>query len=293
LKNYTNFFQILITIKFVLKNSFKFQYTSIFFKIPKNSTNSNFFQKIPKSQQNSQKLPNFKLHPKHLKTPTNFLQTQIPLIFLSKPSQKSLIFRERLHKANHEAFDVELNILSKQAILQAWESRTKEDEAKYSEVIERLRQDLIEEVWSYFSTFYPQFFTGKTSHRAPWNKTENGTSAAQKRGQFEQNWGSFEGASKRLGQKWVGQFVGPDGSERCGKWVFWRGEGSSGDFGVSGFFLGIIWVFVFCAQKMRFLSFKYKKNKFAIFQCKNFTEMQILVQKMQILVQKKYKFNFL
>jgi hypothetical protein len=61
-------------------------------------------------------------------------------------------FRERLHKANHEAFDVELNILSKQAILQAWENRTKEDEAKYSEVIERLRQDSIEEVRVWFST---------------------------------------------------------------------------------------------------------------------------------------------
>ncbi|KAI6177738.1 Kinesin-like protein [Aphelenchoides bicaudatus] len=59
--------------------------------------------------------------------------------------EKQQKLRERLHKANHEAFDVEMNILSKRAILQAWENRTKEDEAKYSEVIERLKQDSIEE----------------------------------------------------------------------------------------------------------------------------------------------------
>ncbi|KAI6227594.1 Kinesin-like protein [Aphelenchoides fujianensis] len=52
---------------------------------------------------------------------------------------------ERLHKANQEAFDVEMNINSKMAILQAWEKRTKDEEEKYSEVIERLKRDLTEE----------------------------------------------------------------------------------------------------------------------------------------------------
>ncbi|KAI6216068.1 Kinesin-like protein [Aphelenchoides besseyi] len=47
--------------------------------------------------------------------------------------EKQQKLRERLHKANQEAFDVEMNINSKRAILQAWESRTKDEEEKYSE----------------------------------------------------------------------------------------------------------------------------------------------------------------
>ncbi|KAI6233904.1 Kinesin-like protein [Aphelenchoides fujianensis] len=59
--------------------------------------------------------------------------------------EKQQRLRERLHKANQEAFDVEMNINSKMAILQAWEKRTKDEEEKYSEVIERLKRDLTEE----------------------------------------------------------------------------------------------------------------------------------------------------
>jgi hypothetical protein len=39
-----------------------------------------------------------------------------------------------------------MNIISKSAILQAWENRTKDEEEKYSEVIERLKGDSVEEV---------------------------------------------------------------------------------------------------------------------------------------------------
>jgi hypothetical protein len=39
-----------------------------------------------------------------------------------------------------------MNTTSKRAILIAWENRSGDDEAKYSEVIERLKRDSAEEV---------------------------------------------------------------------------------------------------------------------------------------------------
>ncbi|KAI1731911.1 kinesin motor domain-containing protein [Ditylenchus destructor] len=55
--------------------------------------------------------------------------------------EKQQKLRQRLLKANREAYDVEMNRSSKMAILVAWEKHTKEDEEKYSDIIERIKND--------------------------------------------------------------------------------------------------------------------------------------------------------
>ncbi|KAH7687768.1 Protein KLP-13 c, partial [Aphelenchoides avenae] len=59
--------------------------------------------------------------------------------------EKHQKLRERLLKANHEAYEVELSHTAKLAILTAWERRTQSDEEKYSDVIERLKTDSLEQ----------------------------------------------------------------------------------------------------------------------------------------------------
>ncbi|CAD5216170.1 unnamed protein product [Bursaphelenchus okinawaensis] len=58
--------------------------------------------------------------------------------------EKLTKLRERLMKINHEAVDLEMNVGAKKAILDAWENRTKDDEEKYSETVERIKTDMSE-----------------------------------------------------------------------------------------------------------------------------------------------------
>ncbi|CAD5222055.1 unnamed protein product [Bursaphelenchus xylophilus] len=59
--------------------------------------------------------------------------------------EKLTKLRERLMKINHEAVDLEMNVSAKRAILDAWENRTKDDEDKYSETVERIKKDMGEQ----------------------------------------------------------------------------------------------------------------------------------------------------
>uniref|UniRef100_A0A914CKE6 Uncharacterized protein n=1 Tax=Acrobeloides nanus TaxID=290746 RepID=A0A914CKE6_9BILA len=58
-------------------------------------------------------------------------------------TEKQHKFRERLLKANHEAYDVEMSRTAKLAILSAWEKHTKEDEERYSDIIQKLKNDVV------------------------------------------------------------------------------------------------------------------------------------------------------
>uniref|UniRef100_A0A7E4V304 Kinesin-like protein n=1 Tax=Panagrellus redivivus TaxID=6233 RepID=A0A7E4V304_PANRE len=60
-------------------------------------------------------------------------------------TEKQHKLREKLLKANHEAYDVEMSRMSKMAILTAWEKHNKEADEKYSDVIERLKVDVTDQ----------------------------------------------------------------------------------------------------------------------------------------------------